>query len=119
MMTTGNCDERLVETITAHLDRSAATLDEGIARRLRAARAETVAAAGRPRRKLSWRWLTAGGFATVAALIVAGVLWMNSGRKATAVANLDDMEIVTAKEQMQFYEDLDFYRWLAARENGG
>ncbi|BDV41873.1 hypothetical protein GURASL_07960 [Geotalea uraniireducens] len=119
MMTTRKSDERLIETITAHLDRSTETLDDEIARRLRQTRAGAVEAAGRQRLGGSFRWLTAGGVATAAILIVAGVLWMNSGRKVTTVANLDDMEIVTAREQIQFYEDLDFYRWLATQENGG
>jgi len=112
-------EHEVVDLVRDHLERSTEALDASTSARLREARLKALAAAeGR-----GWifrvpRWLTAGGVATVTAAAIAGVIWFADVRTAADVATLDDMEIVAAKEQMQLYEDLEFYRWLAARENG-
>jgi hypothetical protein len=60
-----------------------------------------------------------GGLTTAAAAVLAVSLWMTDPPRDTTVATADDIEIVAAQEQMQLYEDLEFYRWPATQENGG
>lgn len=114
-------DEKLIETVREHLDAGAADLDGRVCARLRAMRADALEEAARRR---GWffrlpRWVTAGGLATAVAAVVAVSLWVADVRRERTVATIDDMELITAQEQMQLYEDLDFYRWLAEQDTNG
>lgn len=113
-------DERMVEMVKGHLDASVGALDDRTAARLRAMRLKAVESAEGRR---GWfrhpRWFAVGGLATVAAVVLAVGLWVTERPRESTVATADDIEIVAAQEQMQLYEDMEFYRWLAAQENGG
>ncbi|WP_298273540.1 hypothetical protein [Geobacter sp.] len=113
-------DDRLIETIRGHLEERTAALDGRTAARLREMRFAAVEAAGRRR----WfaaipRWATAGGVATIAVAVVATSLWFTRVQREKPVAGIDDMEIITTREHIQLYEDLDFYRWLAEQDRKG
>ena len=118
-MSTEKRDERLVEMVRGHLDAGLDTLDDRTAARLRAVRLRAVESAEGRRGFRFPRWATVGGLATAAAAVLAVSLWVSERPRESSVATADDIEIVAAQEQMQFYEDIEFYRWLAARENGG
>ncbi len=62
------------------------------------------------------RWLTAGGLATAALLVVMVTGWFVASRQNRPAQQLDDLEIMAAQEQLDLYADLDFYRWLPADE---
>ncbi|MBT1075676.1 DUF3619 family protein [Geobacter grbiciae] len=113
-------NERMVAMVKEHLDARADALDDRTAARLRAIRLQAVESA---EGKRGWfrflRWIAVGGLATAAVAVLAVSLWMTGPRRENTVATADDIEIVAAQEQMQFYEDIEFYRWLAAQENGG
>ena len=113
-------DERLVEMVKGHLDVGLDALDDRTAARLRAVRLKAVESAeGRRGRFRLPRWVVVGGLATAAAAVLAVGLLVTKRPGESGVATADDIEIVAAQEQMQLYEDMEFYRWLAARENGG
>lgn len=112
-------EEKLLEAVRKHLDESVEAIDARTAARLREIRVGALAGAEGMRRRFMFpRWVTVGGLATAAVAVAAG-LWFAEVRKEPAVATIDDIEIVVAQEQMQLYEDLEFYRWLAEQENGG
>lgn len=119
-MSTKERDERLVAMVKEHLDAGVDALDNRTTARLRAARLKAVESA---RGRRGWfrlpRWVAVGGFATAAAAILAVGVWLSDAPRESAVATADDLEIVAAQDQMQLYEDLEFYRWLATQENGG
>ncbi|RNC66712.1 MAG: hypothetical protein ED859_16020 [Desulfuromonadales bacterium] len=118
-MTNDERDQRLMGAVKEHLDARVESLDDRTVARLRQARLDALEAA---ERKRGWlrvpRWVTVGGLATAVAAVVAVSLWITDYRRQSAVATMDDIEIVAAQEQVQLYEDLEFYRWLADRENG-
>ena len=109
-MSDGARDEPFVASIRATLDRSAADLDAETLVRLRQGRRQALEA--RPRRVPWLVW--AGGLATAAVAILVMVLWwpVAPGPRHHD-ASLDDVELLTAGESLDVYDDLEFYRWLA------
>ncbi len=113
-------DERIAELVKSHLDAGVDAIDELTAAKLRAIRLNAVEAAGENRGWFRFpRWAAVGGLATAVAAVLAVSLWMSGKPVESTVATADDIEVVAAQEQMQFYEDIEFYRWLAAQENDG
>ncbi|HEY5973757.1 MAG TPA: DUF3619 family protein [Geobacteraceae bacterium] len=109
-------DEKFVKRLKVELDAGSERLDPSVSTRLRDGRQVAVARAG----KRSWglfslpRWVTASGLATAAVLVVAVSLWNGSNGQRTLPGKIgDDFEIITAQEQLDLYDDLEFYRWLA------
>lgn len=96
----------------ALLDRRAEELDGLTLERLRRARRAALAGPPRSTRALG-RLVWAGGLATAAVALVAGSLWLLQPATHPPVGALEDLEILAASENLDFYEDLEFYRWLA------
>ena len=92
--------------------------------RLRDARVKAVEAAGE-RGKGFFRipnWARIGGVATAAAAVLVFMIWFDTPKQDLPVKNADDIEIVLnvdSADNMDLYEDLDFYEWLAGTGNGG
>ena len=114
-------DERdFIRSIVRKLDEETDQLPPAVAGRLRDGRLRAI---GVPqgrwfRYRIVPRWVTAGGFATVAVLVAAVSIWYGGHRNSTQVSNPDELEIASAQEQLELYEDLDFYRWLADQPGG-
>jgi len=65
------------------------------------------------------RWiLPVGGLATVfAAVLVTVTLWTQEPvQNAAPVAVLEDLNILTGNDEIEFYQELEFYEWLAVNE---
>ena len=102
------------------LDRDAGSLDRETLDRLRAMRLRAVEAAEQPPGLLFRlpRWAKAGAFATVAAAVIVFFVWFQPPAKQDlALKNPEDFEIIVAKDNIDLYEDLDFYSWLADDED--
>ena len=122
-------DAQLVAHIRRRLDEEVDGLDEASLSRLAQARRLALSAAVEPRRP-GWRriwqserpvgdWLLpAGAFASIVATAVALSLMVtepgNGGARAEA-----DLELLTAGEELELYENLEFYQWLQDREQTG
>lgn len=116
-------DRPLVDKVRLLLDESVAQTDPGIRLRLRRARQAALDAA---EEAVPWyvripRWVTAGGLATAVVLLVSVSIWMTSGRQNSSVptAQVEDVEILTGKEQLDLYRDLEFYEWLERSDHAG
>jgi len=113
-------DERMIEVVKGHLDAGIDALDDWTTARLRDIRLRAVEAAEGKRERFGFpRWFAVGGLATAAVAVLVVGLWMTDRPRESTVATVDDIEIVASQEQMQLYEDLEFYRWLATQENDG
>jgi len=62
--------------------------------------------------------MRAGAFATAVAAVMVFTIWVDAPKQELPVKNVDDIEIVLNVDNMDIYEDLDFYEWLAGAGNG-
>lgn len=101
-------DTGFLKRVRAELDRGTDALDELTVARLRAARRRALDA--RPRARI---WLAAGGVtaAVVTAALLAVLLAPPTGGPPGATG-LEQIELL-ADADVDLYNDLEFYRWLA------
>jgi hypothetical protein len=79
-------------------------------------RARIHALTARPRPA---RWVFAGGVATAAVATFAAILLFSEPVAVIPLHEADDLEVVTAAEHLEFYDEIDFYRWLADHHGEG
>ena len=107
-------EEQLILETRRVLDAGLETLPPSVINRLRLARQQTLA--GEVRTHRPWlafpRWVTAGGLATAAVAILTVSLWVAVPRQQHRALDAE-LERITTKEQLELYEDLEFFRWLA------
>ena len=113
-------DEVLLKAAKSTLDDTTAQLDGQVRQRLQQARQAAVRTAnatpnsrGTPLIRPSWM-VTAGRFAVLT--IVISVVFINvttESEPSVPIASIDDVPIITAPEELELYEELDFYQWLS------
>ncbi len=113
-------EKQFVERIRGFLDESAENLNPEVCLRLQEGRFRALRA-GEKRR--GWffsffRWITVGGLATATTAIFALFFWFNAPSLEAPTKQVEDFEILTSKEQIDFYKDLDFFLWLDTKEDG-
>ncbi len=105
----------------AFVSRSGKVLDdlaEGLSSRdqIRLAQARKAALAGKPAGSVRRWWLPVGGLVTAAVMGLALTLWMPPAGNNPGVPVMEDLELLAAAEEVDFYDELDFYLWLAVDE---
>lgn len=109
-------EEQFVKEIKAQLDRQAESLDSRTLTRLRQARAAAQAEGA----KRGWRWQPAAAFASVAVLAAAIWIAMPAGHDGTPrLAALDDLELLATNDDLELYEEIEFYQWLETQDEQG
>jgi hypothetical protein len=116
----GDDDKRFTDAVRRALDDAAERLDAETVARLRAARHRALEAARAgvpaPRPRARWLWPAAtAAFASATVAVVAAWLWFAS--PAAPPIGFEDLELLVTAEHPEFYEDLDFYAWLAEQEH--
>ncbi len=121
----GEPEQRLLKAVKDTLDRSEQDLDDATLTRLRAARREALGTLTTDRPRRSW-WEPMGGLAVAATLATLTVsLWsLSPGPDGTpgdsvGLPTLEDVALLTDAEELEFYQDLDFYLWLDSDGSGG
>lgn len=106
------------QRLRQQLDRSTERLDETRASQLRQARLAALEHAGQES-VTHPHWGTVAVAASVGALAIG--LWLHQKPESDTplVAQVEAIELLAAQEDMEFYEDLDFYLWLASQEGQG
>ena len=114
-------EARFLEKARQGLLASEEQLDAATALRLRDARVRAVEAADARERGFFRipNWARVGGVATAAAAVLVFMIWFDTPKQDLPMKNADDVEIVLNVDNMDLYEDLDFYEWLAGAGNGG
>jgi len=112
-------EEHFVAAMKAALDHRLESLDGETTECLKQVRRQVLerGAAQRP------RWVQAAGLAAVAASALLVVsLWFvgEGGRDAPELLPLmEDLELLSTREDIEFFEDLDFYLWLDHEQQTG
>lgn len=68
---------------------------------------------------LNHQWMpfkALGAFSVTALVIVALSIYMQASHEHHEMLELSDFEILTTEDNLDFYEDLDFYQWLLLEE---
>ena len=117
-------EARFLEKARQGLLASEEQLDAATVSRLRQTRLKAVEAAGARERGFFRipNWARIGGVATAAAAVIVFMIWHDTPKQDLPMKNADDVEIVLnvdSADNMDLYEDLDFYEWLAGAGNGG
>ena len=114
-MTREDGDQRFVQGAKRLLDASTDELDDVTCARLSAARARAVeAATGRHEVKPA-RWLLpAGGVAVSIVAAVAFLMLQDGPTEVMSPLPYGDMDLLTAAEPLELFENLEFYEWLEA-----
>jgi len=114
----GDRDDEIARRARAALDRSIEEIDPATRARLVAARRTALDALDRPRRD----FVRGGAIATVAAFGAAGLFfaaswWLRTHADSIALEGaLDDVELLADGDDLEMYDELEFYRWLDAEE---
>ena len=101
--------------VRQHLDASLEVLDQATLDRLAHARHAALVNAQSDRgNKPSWL-LPVGALASIGVMLLALGLLINSSSTLIPSTTLD-IELLSSSEQLDTYDNLDFYRWLALNE---
>ena len=116
-MTTEEREKHFVESAKRVLDQDADNLDGATASRLRQMRYTALEQAEK-RASSWWRRFRIPAAALVTASLIASFTFvqMRTSDELQTVKTIEDMEILAAAEQLDLYEDYDFYAWLAEEQ---
>jgi hypothetical protein len=108
------------ERIRQQLEHSTRDLDAATLSRLNQARQAALQAAPRPKPR---PWLWPASLATACTLALAVAIWPRLLPPAVvppaAATAPEDFPILAGEEQLDLYQDLDFYAWLDAQSSSG
>lgn len=111
-------EKELLDKVRECLDKEAKNLDDRTVRALRSSRLEALDLLEKKRDIIGIpRWITVGGIATAMVMVAAVSTFYISSQKSLPVKSADDFEMLNVNEQPEMYKDLEFYRWLAERNN--
>ena len=119
-MNANDWERQFLEKVKGLLNEGVENLDRQTGQRLEHIRIKALEAAREKRSGFftPLRWVMVGGFATATMAAVALFFWLNTSPGDLPVKQVEDFEIITSQEPIDFYQNLDFYRWLATKENG-
>lgn len=111
--------ELFLEKVQDILDQGTENLGSRTERRLQDIRGQALMDAGEKRSRFlhSRRWVLVGSFATLTLAAAAFFFWLSPSVPPPPTGEIEDLEIITSQERIDFYQNLDFYRWLGSKEN--
>lgn len=111
-------EKNFLEKVKDLLNEGVENLDSQTSQRLQNIRIRALRATGEKRSGFftPLRWIMVGGFVTAAVAGMALFFSLSMSPGDLPVRHVEDFEIITSKERIDFYQNLDFYRWLATKE---
>lgn len=106
------------------LEESAQALDAATLSRLNRARQAAIA---QRRPRATQRWFLPAGLASACVLLLAVATWHSYAPMDTTASGLPfvtkgasdgDIDLVSGDDSLEFYQDLEFYAWLDAQDQG-
>ncbi len=108
-----NSDSDLANKIRTTLDQSVDDLDQDTLRALRVARHDAVEQLRKPKRH--WIPLTSVAATASVAILAVSLITLHPADNGM-LQEVDDMSLLTAGDDLELYENLEFYQWLAFEE---
>ena len=113
-----NPKDPLLENIKTTLDESCENLAAGKLSRLRHARESALVQAAKPSLWQTFK-IPATALATATTAVFVAFFYLGSPNDMPNLhSGFDDIEILMSEESPDFYEELDFYSWLAEEQDG-
>ena len=106
-------EQQFVDSVRQTLDRSVTELDAVTLARLRAAR--LTALQGGHKQPV---WQNRMALATAMSVALVTGVWLLQKPTGQELP-LDDLQLLTAKEDLELYRDLEFYQWLEQQREQG
>jgi len=107
-------DDKFLQRMKEQLDRELDELDPATARRLQKGRLAALEAAERPHRNPLWM----PGLALASVSVLAVALWLAIPQQSSPdVSAFDDLELMADSQELEFYQEAEFYYWLALEES--
>lgn len=112
-------EKHFLEETKDLLNRSAENMDSRTRQRLEQIRIKALGAVEEKPSGffLPLRWIVFGSFATATLAAVTLFFWLTTSSRDLPERHFEDFEIITCQEHIDFYQDLDFYRWLATQRS--
>ncbi len=108
-------DTKFLADVKQHLDQSCDALDARTLSRLNSIRHTALE---HKQKRLSPLWLSFGGMVTATFLVFSlNLTSLQFPGSATDTAPIEDIEILTTTESLDFYEEYEFYQWLAENDS--
>lgn len=102
-------DDRFLNDVNQHLDIAEQSLGHKTEKALRQRRERALAA----KKSINWMWPASGLATACGVAAIAFVLTLNSPETLPVSPSLiDDLEMLSSSEELEFYEQIDFYLWL-------
>jgi len=112
----GTDEKAFLERVRKTLDQSEEGIDAATRSRLFQIRVDALERAGRKSRFfLRWIGIPAAGLAAAAALVLLLSISFKETHFPIMDQNIEDVEILSSAEGLEFFEDLDFYTWLSVQ----
>lgn len=102
-------ENKLNTSIRQSLDESVDALDANTLSKIRQVRAQAVEKA--ETRHVNWLGVMSGALATACVMVFAIMILLNSPGTMEAVP-VDDIELISSSDNLELFEDLEFYEWL-------
>jgi|GEM_PF-6609208 len=111
-------EEAFLQRIRTSLEHSADELDSATVIRLGAVRHRAL---GQIRQPVRRPVIIAGGLlATAASVVLLVSVWLfQQPPQVQPPAYIEDIGLLSAREDIEFFEELDFYQWVANEQQAG
>jgi hypothetical protein len=112
-------EKLFLEKVQGLLNHGTENLGSKTERRLQDIRGQALMDAGEKRSRFLHprRWVLVGSFAMVTLAAVGLFFWLGPSTETLPAGEIEDLEIIASQERIDFYQNLDFYRWLGSEEN--
>ena len=110
--------QAFLDSVKQQLDQSEQSLSSDQLRSLRLVRAKAIEELGKPKR--SWQPVVALATAAGIVAIVIGLYGIQPDRVTIdPTQSIEDLPLLSATEELEFYDDLEFYQWLEFEDRAG